>query len=72
MTVEHKGIVSYRVTDEEEQILEDIAKTLFENNKLKKPTVNALSKAFTFVMANQFRQIQAGLAAQTPNGGPTV
>jgi hypothetical protein len=55
---EEGKIVAYKVTEEEYKKLEGLAQLLYKSQKLPKPSVNALAKSFTFVVTNQFIQIQ--------------
>ena len=61
MSLEKGGIISYRVTEDEYKVLDHVVQELFTAGKLTKPTVNALSKKFTFALSNQFLQVEAGL-----------
>lgn len=65
--VEAGRIVAYRVTDEEYNKLEGLAKLLFNSQRLSKPSVNALAKSFTFVVTNQFINIQNSMGLKTEN-----
>jgi hypothetical protein len=58
-------IVAFKLTNDEFDMLEGLAKMLYERKTLPKPTVNALAKSFTFTLTNQFiaMQNQAGAAA---------
>ena len=51
-------IIAFKVNEEEYTMLQGLAQMLYDNKKLPKNTVNALAKSFTFVVTNQFIQIQ--------------
>ena len=63
--------MSEDVQDEFEN-LEGLAKYLYQQKKLLKPTVNALAKSFTFVVTNQFIAMQAQANMQTNAKMPKV
>ncbi len=65
MSDETGKIIAFRVNDEEYTMLSGLAQMLYDNKKLPKPTVNALAKSFTFVVTNQFIQIQNQAGVQT-------
>jgi lipopolysaccharide export system protein LptA len=46
-------------------MLQGLAQMLYDNKKLPKNTVNALAKSFTFVVTNQFIQIQNNAGVQS-------
>lgn len=51
-------IIAFKVNEEEYTMLDGLAKMLYDNKKLSKPTVNAMAKSFLFVVTNQFISIQ--------------
>jgi hypothetical protein len=59
-------VISIRVRDEENVIIEDIAKKLYSLGWIKTPTAASLAKSSLLVTCNQFLQIekQAELAGQ--------
>ena len=64
MSVDEK-IIAFKVNEEEYTMLQGLAQMLYDNKKLPKNTVNALAKSFTFVVTNQFIQIQNQTGAQS-------
>jgi uncharacterized protein Yka (UPF0111/DUF47 family) len=51
-------IISFRVPKKDYIQLERIARTLAENGKIRNESVNTLCKAFMYVKANEFKQIE--------------
>ena len=65
MSDEAGKIVAFKVSDEEYGMLDGLAKMLYENKKLPKPTVNAMAKSFLFVVTNQFIMMQDKAGVQS-------
>ncbi len=65
MSDETGKIIAFKVTEEEYTMLSGLAQMLYDNKKLPKASVNALAKSFTFVVTNQFIQIQNQAGVQT-------
>jgi ABC-type spermidine/putrescine transport system permease subunit II len=63
MSLDEK-IIAFKVSGEEYTMLSGLAQMLHDNKKLPKPSVNALAKSFTFVVTNQFIQIQNNAGVQ--------
>jgi hypothetical protein len=51
-------LIAFRVTQKEFEFLEEIAGFLASKGKIKNDSVNTLCKAFMYVKANEFKQIQ--------------
>jgi hypothetical protein len=65
MSDEAGKIIAFKVSEEEYTMLSGLAQMLHDNKKLPKPSVNALAKSFTFVVTNQFIQIQNNAGVQS-------
>ena len=65
MSNEDERIIAFKVSEEEYTMLSGLAQMLYDNKKLPKATVNALAKSFTFVVTNQFIQIQNQAGVQS-------
>ncbi|HEY1247359.1 MAG TPA: hypothetical protein VGE97_00080 [Nitrososphaera sp.] len=58
MSSDSGKIVAFKLTDDEYKMLDELAKQLYSQKTIPKPTVNALAKSFTFVVTNQFIMMQ--------------
>ena len=58
-------IIAFKVTEEEYGKLEALADMLYRAKRLPKPTVNTAAKFFTFVVYNQFSEVQTAAGAQS-------
>ena len=65
MSNEDERIIDFKVSEDEYTMISGLAQMLYDKKKLPKATVNALAKSFTFVVTNQFIQIQNQAGVQS-------
>lgn len=76
MSVDNFETVSFRVRKEDFKEFVRVAGALYQAQRLKKPGVGVMAKAFLYVMTNQFKQLEAQteaiLKAQVAAGNATI
>ena len=58
MSEDKSRTIAFRVSQQEFEKIQEVAKVLFQSDKLKQDSVGAFARAATFIQVNQFIQLQ--------------